>query len=74
MEELLIQNRPNLSQGSLKTYMSLLRSIHYNIFGKTIDLDNFNDTAKIMSYLQDKEPSKRKTYLSALYVLTNNPV
>ena len=68
------QRRPNLSDGSLKTYNSIIRSIHNDVYGTTEinDLTGFDNTDRILSSLEDKSPSKRKTYLSALVVLTGN--
>jgi hypothetical protein len=37
-----------------------------------VDLDKFNDSKKIINYLKTLEPNKRKTLLSALFVLTEN--
>ena len=68
------QRRPNLSEGSLKTYNSVIRSIHRDVYGTDVinDLTGFDNTDKILTSLEDKSPSKRKTYLSALVVLTGN--
>jgi len=68
------QRRPTLSDGSLKTYNSIIRSIHRDVYGTDVinDLDGFNNTDKILESLVDKSPSQRKTYLSALVVLTGN--
>ena len=41
MEEVNIrlkQNRPNLSDNSIKTYSSYLRNIYKNVYGEIIDL------------------------------------
>lgn len=68
------ERRPNLSEGSLKTYNSIIKSIHRDVYGTdTInDLDGFNNTDRILTSLEDKPASRRKTYLSALVVLTGN--
>lgn len=70
----LLQRRPNLSEGSLKTYNSIIKSIHRDVYGTDVinDLTGFNNTDLILQSLENKSPSKRKTYLSALVVLTNN--
>ena len=68
----LIKLRPELSAGSLKTYTSILRSIHNKVFGKDTEIvkDNFDKVDTILDYYKDLEPNKRKTILSALFVLT----
>ena len=66
----LIKLRPELSTGSLKTYTSILRSIHNKVFQGEIVKDNFDKVDTILDYLKDIEPNKRKTILSALFVLT----
>ena len=69
----LIKLRPELSAGSLKTYTSILRSIHNKVFGKDTEINksNFDKVDTILDYLKDLEPNKRKTILSALFVLTS---
>ena len=67
----LIKLRPELSEGSLKTYTSILRSIHNKVFQGEIIKDNFDKVDTILDYYKDLEPNKRKTILSALFVLTN---
>jgi len=63
--------RPNLSEGSLKTYTSILKNLHKKIFGeKEIEKTDFNDFSRILDYLKDIPSSKRKTTLSALVVMT----
>ena len=64
------KSRPNLSVSSLKTYTSILASLHHKLFGYTIDLANFNKTQEIVDYVKDISPNKIKTTLSALVVLT----
>lgn len=60
--------RANLSEGSLKTYNSLLKSIYKSCFGndKTPDIKNFKNTDKILQFLKPKTLSSRKTYLASL--------
>lgn len=73
IEEQIKQNRPNLSQGSLKTYKSLLKSIHSKCFPDTpLDIENFQDEDAILAYLKDVPYNKRKTTLAALVVLTGS--
>lgn len=74
IEETIIKNRPNISKSSLKTYESLLRNLHNKVFDND-NLNNyierFNESDKIIKYLKDLEPRKRKTLLSALVVITD---
>lgn len=72
--ELLHENRPKLSDSSLKTYNSILTNMYKKVFpqDKQLDIKKFDDEKKFMELLKDVEGSKRKTYLSALVVLTDN--
>lgn len=71
--EVLKKNRPNLSESSLKTYVSILRSTYKKIFpnDEEINIKKYEDTEKFFKYLENMG-TKRKTYLSALFVLTKN--
>jgi len=65
--------RPTLSDSSLTTYASILKSLYKKVFGDTdIDHKGFEDTAKILKYLNDIPPNRRKTILSALVVITDS--
>lgn len=65
--------RPTLSDSSLTTYASILNSLYKKVFNEnTIDHNNFEDTGKILKYLKDIPPNRRKTILSALVVITDN--
>lgn len=64
--------RPNLSEGSLKTYSSILRNLHKKVFeNQEIEKSNFNKCDEILEHLRDVPANKRKTILSALVVLTD---
>lgn len=75
-------NRPNLSNGSLKTYKSILSTLYVGVYGDDDDfqsplingfnMNKFNDDKKILNFLKDKNYRTRKTILSALVVLTDN--
>ena len=77
MEEIksqLLKNRPSLSEGSIKTYTSLIKSIHSKVFpNETFDIENLNDYETVINYLSPWPYNKRKTTLSALFVLTHIP-
>ena len=66
----ILKERPNLSANTVKTYTSVLNSLHKKVFEGPVKLENFRDVGKIMKALQDKPASTRKTTLSALYILT----
>ena len=66
--------RPTLSAGSLKTYTSLLNSVHKNVFkNKEISKSDFDDCEKILEYLKGLKPNQRKTILSGLVVIFDKP-
>lgn len=67
----IIAAKPNISAGSIKTYNSLLRTIHNGAFpGKDADIKNFSDTEPVLKFLETKTPNIRKTYLSALQAVS----
>jgi hypothetical protein len=68
--ERLKEKRPNLSQSSLKTYVSILVSLHKKLEGDNT-LGFFNDFKEIIKHIQQLEKAQsKKTALSALFVLT----
>jgi hypothetical protein len=65
--------RPTLSDSSITTYASILKSLYKKVFDETnIDHKGFEDTGKILKYLKDIPPNRRKTILSALVVITDS--
>ena len=65
--------RETLSPSSLKTYSSILSSLHRKVFkDKDIDPKDFEDTDKILAFLKDVPANKRKSILAALVVVTND--
>jgi hypothetical protein len=69
--------RDTLSDSSVTTYTSILRSLYRKVFdakAKEEDMDTkkFNDTKMILEYLKDLPCNKRKTILSALVIATDN--
>jgi hypothetical protein len=71
IKNLIIKKRSHLSPQSVKTYTSILTNLYKNIFGLDYDESNFEDTKKILNYLHELEPNKRKTILSALVIITD---
>lgn len=73
IEDKLKENRPKLSANSLKTYVSILKNLFKRVYpNEEPDLRKFKDQDKFLEFLSNVEPSKRKTYLSALVVICNN--
>lgn len=61
------KSKPQISAGSLKTYNSLLRSIHRSVFGNdSPDVKNFTKQGLVLDFLEKKPYNTRKTYLAAL--------
>jgi hypothetical protein len=66
------KKRSTLSDSSLTTYASVLKSLYKKIFGDgKIDWDKFEDTKHVLDFLKDVPPNRRKTILSALVIVTN---
>jgi integrase len=67
-------NKPDISDSSIKTYTSILTNLYKKIFNDSdIDLSKFDETDKILDYLKTTmTPNKRKTVLSSLVVITDN--
>jgi len=72
LEEYIKKQNSKLSPNSIKTYASLLRSLHRKIFTKDFDVKDFNNSKKVLEYVEPLPYTKRKTLLSALIMLTDN--
>ena len=71
-KEFLREKRDSLSTSSVNTYSSILRSLYKKVFGEgPIEPKRFEESKKIISYLKDVPPNKRKTILSALVIVTD---
>ena len=71
IKEYIHTKRPTLSKSSLTTYASILKNLFKKVFGdETIDLKKFDDTDKVIAFLKDMPPNRRKTILSALVIIT----
>jgi len=69
-------NRPKIADSSLKTYASILSNLYKRV-AKDEDVskcfDYFSKNPKdVLSHLKDIDPSKRKTILASLVVLTES--
>ena len=74
IREILKEKRPNLSEGSLKTYTSLLKKVYDLTFDdEDYKIDKFSKVDKIMKKIQDLPLTTRKTATASLYVLTEKP-
>ena len=77
LKQLLLNNRPNLSQNTVKTYISVLSTLYNRVTNNSenVDINVFNDTEAMLKYISifNKNQSK-KTILSSLFVLTGNLV
>jgi hypothetical protein len=67
------EKRPSLSDSSIITYASVLRSLYSKVFNsRDIGVSKFDDTKSILGFLQEIPPNRRKTILSALVIATDN--
>ncbi len=71
LSEILKSNRPHLSNGSIKTYVSSLRTFYKKIYPEDTEPDyaKLEDKDKVMRALEDVHFNKRKSILAALVVL-----
>lgn len=73
IKEYIKNKRSTLSDSSLTTYSSVLKSLYKKVYGDgEIEFSKFNDADKILEHLKDLTPNKRKTILSALVIITDN--
>lgn len=74
LAEMLLENRPNLKEQTVRTYVSILKSI-YKLWkpeassSDKIPYSFYEDFPLIMKLLKDKPANSRRTYLSAIVVL-----
>jgi hypothetical protein len=66
--------RPTLAKSSVCTYGSILKSLYSKVFkDDDFDLEKFGkDVDKVLEFLKDMPPNRRKTILSALVIITDN--
>jgi len=66
------EKRPQLSKSSLTTYASILKNLYSKIWGDGVaDLSKFDDSDKVLDFLKDIPPNRRKTILSSLVIITD---
>lgn len=64
--------RPQLSKSSITTYASILKNLYAKIWGDGVaDLSKFDETDKVLNFLKDIPPNRRKTILSSLVIITD---
>lgn len=73
IKEYIKDKRASLSDSSITTYSSVLKSLYKKVYdSEDIDFSKFDNADKILEYLKDLPPNKRKTILSALVIITDN--
>lgn len=72
IKDAILLKRPSLSSSSANTYSYAIRKVFQAISNKAFDPDILNDTEKVLQHLESIPPNRRKTILSALFVLTEN--
>jgi len=74
LKEYIREKRPALAKSSLTTYDSILRNLYKRVFpaDTSFDVTKFDDADRFIGHLREMPASKRKTYLSALYVISEN--
>lgn len=73
IKEYIKSKRPSLGESSITTYASILKNLYKNIFGKgEVDFKKFEEVDKVLEYLDDMPPNRRKTILSSLVIITDN--
>lgn len=66
------ENKPNISESSVKTYTSILKSLYFkhNDKNTAVNFKWFDNQANIIKLLKDKPASSRKTTFASLIALT----
>lgn len=73
IKETIKNKRASLSPSSIKSYTSTIKNLYINMFDdQDFELDKLKDTDKVIKYLHNIPPNRRKTILSALVVLTDD--
>ena len=64
--------RSTLSKSSITTYASILKNLYKKVFGEgDLDFGKFDNTDKVLAFLKDMPPNRRKTILSSLVIITD---
>lgn len=72
----ILKNKPNLAKSSIKTYMTCISTIAKKMKLVNPTIETFNDTNTIIEFIQNNftQINHRKSILTALFVLTLNPI
>ena len=72
IKKVISEKRPNLSVSSINTYASILKNLYKKVFeNDNVDLNKFDtEIDKVLFFLKNMTPNKRKTILSSLVVIT----
>lgn len=66
------EKRATLGDSSITTYTSIIKNLYKKVFNDDdYDLSKFDNSDKVISFLKDVAPNKRKTVLSALVIITD---
>ena len=72
IRKLINDKRPSLSDSSITTYASILKNLYKKVFGDDkYEFSKFDNTDKVLKFLEDVPPNKRKTILSSLVIITD---
>lgn len=72
IKDILKEKNPGLSKSSRAGIATYLISLHKKVFkNTTFDTENFNKTQKIIDFLKDIPPNKRKTILASLVLISD---
>lgn len=72
LKDYIKQKRETLSKSSITNYASILKNLYLKVFGAgDIDFKKYDDYEKVIKFLNDIPPNKRKTILSALVIITD---
>ena len=74
IKEVLKNKRPNLTESSLKTYVSILATISKKLDPNNTNISIFENHEPILELLKDLPPASRKTRLSPLFVITGKDI
>lgn len=70
IKEELKKKRPNLSENSVKAYVSTLKNLYKKVYGnEEIDIKKFDNQKDFLTHLKNIDGNKRKSILSALVVI-----
>jgi integrase len=77
LAEFILDKRPTLSEGSVKTYVSTMGSLFRGLFPNeeltVSSIGKLNEPKKVLEWLRaNKTPASRRPFLSALAVIFNN--